>query len=437
MRESSVNAEGSGTRRRLVIVADDLTGAADAAAAFAPSATTSVVLRQTDRSPVREVLSVDTNSRYLTAPESTAAVESAVAQAVRLEADLYKKIDSTLRGNVVAEVAATLRTAGAELALIAPAFPSTGRTVVDGIVHVDGRPLPGGNLQHLFSEGELKTAVVGLGTVRAGARALQGAIERHQRDGALAICIDAETDDDLRVVRDVTVASSVTVVPVGSAGLARVMSAAWATPSHGSLPLPASRQGAVLMVLGSYSSVARAQVRALTSKATTVTIAEPFGSAEILRAGAKLRQALSGGDAVLVPDPASPVRRDRAARIADALATVGGGALSEQHDQLAGCLLSGGETARAVLLAAGVATVDISGELEPGIVLASAPDLDGLPLVTKAGAFGDPGALERARVALHRGAGLSAHPINPATTQNHHGVPPLANHTSNGHHHAA
>ena len=63
-------------------------------------------------------------------------------------------------------------------------------------------------------------------------------------------------------------------------------------------------------------------------------------------------------------------------------------------DDVGTLVLTGGETARAVLTTAGVSRLVVTGELEPGVVRAHVPELD-LDVVTKAGAFGDPDALVR------------------------------------------
>ncbi|MDQ7064895.1 MAG: four-carbon acid sugar kinase family protein, partial [candidate division KSB1 bacterium] len=54
---------------------------------------------------------------------------------------LFKKIDSVLRGHVLAEVQSLLRHSSYHGALLVPANPSSGRTVVNGRYFVDGVPL--------------------------------------------------------------------------------------------------------------------------------------------------------------------------------------------------------------------------------------------------------------------------------------------------------
>ena len=64
-----------------------------------------------------------------------------VARAVRGARLVYKKLDSTLRGNVAAELAAAFGAAGRERAIVAPAFPAAGRTTVGGTQLVHGVPV--------------------------------------------------------------------------------------------------------------------------------------------------------------------------------------------------------------------------------------------------------------------------------------------------------
>jgi uncharacterized protein YgbK (DUF1537 family) len=154
-------------------------------------------------------------------------------------------------------------------------------------------------------------------------------------------------------------------------------------------------------VLGSYSELARMQRTAITAsgEVDVVMVMAPFGPDEQRRAADEL--AASTGDVLLIPDPTAPVRREQANEVAAALATAAGRLLRERHGELAGLVLTGGETGRAVLLALGVHSFTVLGELDPGVVISCVPTLGDLPLVTKAGAFGEPATLERARRALH------------------------------------
>jgi len=107
----------------LVIIADDLTGAGDSATLFAERATTGITLDAAAPWPDLPVLAVDTDSRYRIPTEAAGRVAAAAERARGLGARVYKKIDSLLRGNVAAEVAAAARALGSATALPWPLSP--------------------------------------------------------------------------------------------------------------------------------------------------------------------------------------------------------------------------------------------------------------------------------------------------------------------------
>ncbi|KPK33324.1 MAG: hypothetical protein AMJ66_05580, partial [Betaproteobacteria bacterium SG8_40] len=127
---------------RVLIVADDLTGALDTAGPFAQQGLVTKVVAQpmqcdADSLGGARVVSVNTASRHLPAD----AAADRVRQCARIFSGqrfdyVFKKIDSTLRGNVVAETIALIEASGRSSALVAPAFPAQGRTVMAGVVHV-------------------------------------------------------------------------------------------------------------------------------------------------------------------------------------------------------------------------------------------------------------------------------------------------------------
>ena len=129
------------------IQADDLTGACDTGAPFAARGLETLVVVDDGDGPRplpdagAAVLVIDTESRERPVDEARARARRAGGT---LRAGprriLYKKLDSTLRGRVAAEVDGMLEGAELSVALLAPAFPAQKRVVVDGQVRVDGRP---------------------------------------------------------------------------------------------------------------------------------------------------------------------------------------------------------------------------------------------------------------------------------------------------------
>src|SRR5262245_12484195 len=107
--------------KAIAIVADDLTGASDAGVQFARQGLETLVLIDprglaADDGAV-EVLAVDTDSRARPAAEAYRRAREAAEAIGRAGFNhLYKKVDSTLRGNVGAEIDAVMDVCGFELA---------------------------------------------------------------------------------------------------------------------------------------------------------------------------------------------------------------------------------------------------------------------------------------------------------------------------------
>lgn len=191
-------------RALLGIVADDLTGAADTGAAFLVRGL-SVVVIWPDQGIEREsitlaadVIAVDTRSRAADA-EYARAITCEVTSRLRHAgvATLYKKIDSTLRGHVGDEVRAAISAwHPRSLAIVAPAFPGTGRTTMEGRQCVDGVPIARrAFVPALFEQ-------VGISTRRADRACVRSAaleslfLECQHHQGIGAVVCDAETDEE-------------------------------------------------------------------------------------------------------------------------------------------------------------------------------------------------------------------------------------------------
>jgi 4-hydroxythreonine-4-phosphate dehydrogenase len=85
---------------------------------------------------------------------------------------------------------------------------------------------------------------------------------------------------------------------------------------------------------------------------------------------------------------------------APAIAAALGRLVPPLFETLGGLVATGGDIARAVLSSLGASGIHLVGEVEPGVPLGLADTPRPLPLVTKAGAFGNPSTLKRCRAAL-------------------------------------
>ena len=123
---------------QVLALADDLTGALEVGAKFAGEGIASVITTDASLECTAPVLVIDTETRHL-APELAAAQVTRVLQqahkpGVRL---IYKKTDSTLRGNIAAELEALAGFYGGRV-VYAAGYPAMGRTVTDGRLYVNG-----------------------------------------------------------------------------------------------------------------------------------------------------------------------------------------------------------------------------------------------------------------------------------------------------------
>lgn len=126
----------------VVVIADDLSGAAELAGIAFARGYTPEVQRGFDAASDADVIAVDTDSRGLSADAAAKRVEH-VAKAVisAHPARIYKKVDSVLRGNVRTEIESVLRATGQSRAILVPANPSRGRTIEGGRMLIDSVPL--------------------------------------------------------------------------------------------------------------------------------------------------------------------------------------------------------------------------------------------------------------------------------------------------------
>lgn len=131
------------SHRPYLVLADDLTGAAEVAAIAHQSGLRAVVLTRPPRLPCdADVLVFDTDTRLATPARAARRVRACVVRLKKLpHAGFFKKIDSVLRGPVLAELAACAAGLGLRRSLLVPANPSLGRVIRDGHYFIAGLPL--------------------------------------------------------------------------------------------------------------------------------------------------------------------------------------------------------------------------------------------------------------------------------------------------------
>ena len=126
----------------IVVIADDLTGAAELAGiAFSHGLTAEVQIEFNSKTDA-DVICLDTNTRLLAAEDAAAKLHALAKRIVVAKPDwIYKKTDSVLRGNIAAELHTLLEATARTRAIFIPANPSRQRVIREGHYFIGDTPL--------------------------------------------------------------------------------------------------------------------------------------------------------------------------------------------------------------------------------------------------------------------------------------------------------
>jgi uncharacterized protein YgbK (DUF1537 family) len=211
---------------KLLVIADDLTGANDTGVQFARQGIPTFVTTDVDFSRCGdrfEVVVIDTESRHLEAAQAAERVKTAVRRGREAGVEFfYKKTDSTLRGNIGSELEALLEALGANVLAFAPAYPQLQRTTRAGFQYVGESlihetafardpldPLTESFIPKLISrQSQVETRVV----TAAG-------FQPSSQERTIYI-FDAESDDELRRIGVILKQKNLLGALAGAAGLA-------------------------------------------------------------------------------------------------------------------------------------------------------------------------------------------------------------------------
>lgn len=328
------------------ILADDLTGALDAAAPFSTPQRPVWLYFDPAALPEGEAQTASSESRELPLTQALAQLRATydrLGAGSDAQGLWFKKVDSVLRGWPVEETLELMRLLGAKTCLFAPAFPEMGRRTVAGMHEVRDADQPGG------------WGPAAIHDLCAAFRAA-GAQARLFEPEAKAVLIgDAAAPGDLRDL--VGRLPETGVLWAGSRGLAEALCPprdliAW--PKLGTL------------IAGTTHPVTRRQVQALQE--------------------AGIRDDLTLIDPVPVSATAGETLRNLRAAITD-LAHPGETAL----------MVIGGNSLTAVLETSGAQALACEGEITPGLPISRVlgGKLDGRQIITKSGGFGETDLLVR------------------------------------------
>lgn len=407
------------------IIADDLTGANDSGVQLAKKGLSSTVIldyRQSGDAAPADVLIVDTDSR---AKQGAEAYEAAYGAAHYLKrhgyGHIYKKVDSTLRGNMAEELRAVEQVFRPDLMLIAPAFPKMNRVTVGGHHYVNGSLItdtefakdPKTPVTESFIPGLLQAGAgreVGLidaSLLRGPADELAAYVNQAISHGQTWLVCDSESEQDLRTIAAFFSSWDRSIVWAGSAGLIEYLPEALALKPSGSGEEAEALAGKTLVVSGSLSRTTRQQLTKVGEMAEACMLeVDPVdlvrGDTDADRYVRALEKSSDKPYAVLYVDGSEHNRISAKAagdqlglsltEVSEAISR-GLGHITREilqaFEDIEGLVLTGGDTAKAVCQELGIGEMQLHSEAEPGLPFGK---LQGKGrsywAITKAGGFG-------------------------------------------------
>ncbi len=414
---------------KAAIIADDLTGANDSAASFAAAGLKTCVAFSDYASLPKDcdVAVADTESRDIGPANAARAVRKAAEGLLKSRPQiLFKKIDSTMRGSIGAELEAALKASGRPFILMAPALPASGRTTKNGCQLLNGERLEHTELARVPKSPVTTSHIPSILAMTSGLRSvvisaeelqgLEGMIPGLVANGADVVICDGTKDEHLEMAAMAGVAAGALLC--GCAGLARQVSrlVCGSAPKAEAPEVP-EKASSVLVLSGSISAVTRAQTRHLVEER----------NAALVRVDADLcvrHPAAAAGKAAIELESVRRGRQDGIFVVAGAYSEDDveasrravselGLTFEEAGERMARCMaliasreapsfdafvFTGGDTACHACTEMGATVLQTLGEIQGGVpacrILSGI--CQGRLLATKAGAFGNEDALSEA-----------------------------------------
>jgi uncharacterized protein YgbK (DUF1537 family) len=428
---------------RFGIVADDNTGASDAAGMLTEKGVRTALVLSFEAAREGEVFLADfdavvlgTQIRSMAAEQAqertTAAIELLkVLQVEKVQLKYCSTFDSTPQGNIGCSLDAGLEALAQEATIVAPALPVNGRTTYNGYHFVNGVLLSESPLRHhplnpmtdsnlvrwLQQQTRRRVDVVRLEEIRRGVAHVWELMDSLVGLGASYLVTDAIEQSDLTVVAEAT--ADWRFISGGSGLTAEIPRLMF--PERSLLCFAERLEGlaaGLLVVSGSQSPATRAQNAWAAANGFCGVPLDPrevlSGRADANRVVDEASAILGEGKPVVIyaraesPEEVQEVQEfgrtlglsvtQTGAMIADALAKAAARLLKERP--VGRLIISGGETSGAVCALAGFGALEVGLPVEPGVPYcfpASQPDL---MVVLKSGNFGSEDFYQRV-MSLH------------------------------------
>lgn len=411
---------------KIVIIADDLTGANDTGAIMAQDGfKVGTILKTSDMDKFSDfdVLAISTNSRGIPAADAYERVKNA-ANLFENKDELFfsKRIDSTLRGNIGAEIDSIIETLGEEtIAVVVASFPRSGRVSVGDHLLVHGVPLERTEVakdptapvksskvtEIVEIQSKYSVGYIPLSTVLKSADAIKKEVLKKAENNRIVV-IDAQTVEDIDNIAKGCIASELKFAAIDPG----TFTAAVAKFRY--KKEDAKDSGKILCGIGSASNLTREQVNFLQAKSKPLVVKtntidflnENLKEKEINRVVNEVLDK-EGNHSVLVVTTTTDGndvldffeiqnkynlnKKQCANIITDAIATIIYRITEKLGNKIGGIYTSGGDVSEDFCTKIGAAGFDVKDEVIPLAIYNRIIGgvFDGMPMVTKGGLVGD------------------------------------------------
>ncbi|MEC0282269.1 four-carbon acid sugar kinase family protein [Terribacillus saccharophilus] len=413
---------------KLAIIADDLTGANDSGVQLARAGLETKVFLEQDYSAAEgaEAIVFDTDSRSIAPNEAYNKIKSITEFLLRAGFhSIYKKIDSTMRGNIGNEIKAFGDTIGTDFVIIAPGYPKNGRTVIDGNHYLNGVLLNQTEIAHdpktpvheahiptlLKGQIDEEIGLIPLEVIRSNEKIVQLLLHEFKKQNIKYVVADSDAEEDLQRLLELTNNSSYSIAWVGSAGLASYLPSYYGIQhkANKELLIP-SHDKPVLTVVGSVNKQSRNQLNLLLKETSTVGICLDSAKAvssieerekEIKRIveAAKVTAAKGLDTAIYTAGSKEDISHARETgrkqglnetQVSNEIVKMLGEVIAKliREELFNGLVMTGGDTAKQVCSLLDTNGFHLYDELEIGVPISAFIGKETLFVITKSGGFG-------------------------------------------------
>ena len=378
---------------KIGVIADDLTGALDTGVQFSKFGLKSIIQLRPNLENDADVVIINTNSREISKEKAQESISDAVRNLKgRI---LFKKIDSTFRGHLEAEITTILDQTIYTKAILCPTIIEEDRVVIDSKLWVSGKllhetpfshdpiwPAKTSSIEDFFKDPIKK---ISLAEVRSGSEKLRKKINLCNEK---ILVPDSTERQDLSLLADVVWKTN--ILPCGALAFAKAWIAAIGLNELQHSQLPAPLNNPILIISGSLHPNTKQQVNILSNNHNCINIIVPQSSSDIAEIQSKiLKELKQANKSIILRTPKEKIKKHKMretlkrnqAKIARAII---------ESFQINSLIVCGGDTVNSLLSELNTEAIICHSEVSPGFPYGILRGGIGnnLPIYTKAGGFG-------------------------------------------------